>query len=209
MARFCHICGKEISDGASFCSECGTRIPCTAKSDSNTDTEPNVQSNDDSTEHINKGIEYADVYRKDDLNIAPVYTSDQPKISSSPSVHTSSEPKSTSSDADSHRKYGPLGTGAYFALILLFAIPVIGIISCIIMAVAPKNVNIKHFARAVLIWALIAIILAAASVVTAYIFRDAIADLCRNTTGRDPGELARAVSEFFRITFGISIPLYI
>ena len=52
-----------------------------------------------------------------------------------------------------------VGTGASFGLMLLFAIPIIGFIACIIMAFAPKNKNIKHFARAMLIWTVIAIVL--------------------------------------------------
>ena len=52
-----------------------------------------------------------------------------------------------------------VGTGAYFGLMLLFAIPIIGQIACLIMAFAPKNKNIKHFARAMLIWTVIAIVL--------------------------------------------------
>ena len=52
-----------------------------------------------------------------------------------------------------------VGTGAYFWLMLLFAIPIIGQIACLIMAFAPKNKNIKHFARAQLIWMVIAIVL--------------------------------------------------
>ena len=52
-----------------------------------------------------------------------------------------------------------VGTGAYFGLMLLFALPIIGQIACLIMAFAPKNKNIKHFARAQLIWMVIAIVL--------------------------------------------------
>ena len=52
-----------------------------------------------------------------------------------------------------------VGTGAYFGLMLLFAIPIIGQIACLIMAFAPKNKNIKHFARAQLIWMVIAVVL--------------------------------------------------
>ena len=53
-----------------------------------------------------------------------------------------------------------VSTAAYFGMMLLFALPVIGWIACIIMAFAPKNENIRHFARANLIWLLIAALLA-------------------------------------------------
>ena len=53
-----------------------------------------------------------------------------------------------------------VGTGAYFGMMLLFALPVIGWIACIIMAFAPKNENVRHFARANLIWLIIALLIA-------------------------------------------------
>lgn len=52
-----------------------------------------------------------------------------------------------------------VSTGAFFGLMLLFALPVIGWLVCIIMCFAPKNKNLKHFARATLIWILIALVL--------------------------------------------------
>lgn len=53
-----------------------------------------------------------------------------------------------------------VSTGAYFGLMLLMALPVIGFIACIIMAFAAKNRNIRNFARAILIWTVIALVLA-------------------------------------------------
>ena len=53
-----------------------------------------------------------------------------------------------------------VGTGAFFGMMLLFSIPVIGWIACVIMAFAPKNENIRHFARANLIWLIIALLIA-------------------------------------------------
>lgn len=48
---------------------------------------------------------------------------------------------------------------SYIGLLILFAIPVIGWISCIIMAFAAGNKNIRNYARAVLILAIIGIVL--------------------------------------------------
>ncbi len=53
-----------------------------------------------------------------------------------------------------------VGTGTFFGLMFLFAIPVIGWIACIIMAFASKNENKKHFAKAILIWLIISLVLA-------------------------------------------------
>lgn len=49
--------------------------------------------------------------------------------------------------------------GIYFGIILLFSLPVIGFISAIILSFAPQNKNIKNFARAALIWMVIAVVL--------------------------------------------------
>ena len=51
-----------------------------------------------------------------------------------------------------------VGTGAYFGLMFLFAIPVLGWIVCLICAFAMKNKNIRNFARAQLIWMVIGLI---------------------------------------------------
>lgn len=47
----------------------------------------------------------------------------------------------------------------YFGLLLLFSLPVIGWISCIVFSFAPKSKNIKNFARAVLIIMVISILI--------------------------------------------------
>lgn len=52
-----------------------------------------------------------------------------------------------------------VGMGAYFGMILLFSIPIVGLIACLIMAFAPKNKNIKNFSRAMLVWLLIGIVI--------------------------------------------------
>lgn len=52
-------------------------------------------------------------------------------------------------------------TAAFFWLILLFAIPFVGWIATIIMSFAPQNKSIKHFARAVLIWLILALVVVA------------------------------------------------
>ena len=52
-----------------------------------------------------------------------------------------------------------VSTGAFFGLMFLFSLPVLGWLACLIMAFAPKNLNIKHFARAMLIWLVIALVI--------------------------------------------------
>ena len=48
-----------------------------------------------------------------------------------------------------------VGTGAFWGLTLLYAIPVVGFICSIIFSLVPENRNIRHHALAILIWKLI------------------------------------------------------
>ena len=52
-----------------------------------------------------------------------------------------------------------VSTGAFFGLILLFCLPVIGWIACLLAAFVPKNRNIRNFARAMLIWLVIGLVI--------------------------------------------------
>ena len=52
-------------------------------------------------------------------------------------------------------------TGTYFGLMFLFSLPILGWLICLIVAFAAKNKNIKHFARAMLIWLVIALVVGA------------------------------------------------
>lgn len=54
-----------------------------------------------------------------------------------------------------------ISTGAFFGLMFLFSLPVLGWLVCLIMAFAAKNKNIRHFAQATLIWLVIALVLSA------------------------------------------------
>ena len=48
--------------------------------------------------------------------------------------------------------FGVVGAGTFIGLLVLFNIPIIGWVICIIMAFAAKNHNIRNLARAVLIY---------------------------------------------------------
>ncbi len=117
MAKYCTGCGRQIKEGVTFCTECGTKVPAESL----------------------------------DETIRPVHTGNAQ--SNTHTHHTSQRPEqSDHSDV--------ISTGTYFGLMLLFAIPVIGIIACIVMAFVPKNKNIRNFAKAMLIWLIIAAVIA-------------------------------------------------
>jgi len=52
-----------------------------------------------------------------------------------------------------------MGTGSYIGLMILFRIPVIGFIACLIVSFAARNRNMRNFARAELVLAIISILL--------------------------------------------------
>ena len=89
-----------------------------------------------------------------------------------------------------------VGTGAYFWLMLLFAIPIIGQIACLIMAFAPKNKNIKHFARAQLIWMVIGIIIAALVIGGIILLVNTFSDYIAEATGGEFNGLGDLFEQF-------------
>jgi amino acid transporter len=63
--------------------------------------------------------------------------------------------------------YSVMGVGAYIGTMILFCIPLLGWIICIIMAFAAKNLNRRNFARAMLVFLIIGLVL---SVVLYFVF---------------------------------------
>ncbi len=53
----------------------------------------------------------------------------------------------------------PVSTAYYFWMMLLFAIPVVGLIVCLVTAFSGEDASRKNFSRAVFIWILVAIVL--------------------------------------------------
>ena len=79
---------------------------------------------------------------------------------------------------------------------LLFAIPIIGQIACLIMAFAPKNKNIKHFARAMLIWTVIGIIIAALVIGGIVLLVNTFSDYIAEATGGEFNGLGDLFEQF-------------
>ena len=82
-----------------------------------------------------------------------------------------------------------VGTGAFFGLEFLFALPLIGFICCIIFSFAPKNRNLKHYARGKLIWSIIALALSILLILCAAIFLQALPGMVSEELGIEVNEL--------------------
>ncbi len=96
------------------------------------------------------------------------------------------------------KSFKSVGTAGYFFLMLLFALPIIGWLSCIIIALAAKNPSLKNFARAVLVWLVVGLIVLILLTMGALFFGQKIltainAGLGTNLSGLD--DLVKALYE--------------
>ena len=97
-----------------------------------------------------------------------------------------------------------VSTGTFFGLMFLFSLPILGWLICLIMAFASKNKNIKHFARAMLIWLIIALVVGALiglainaliNSITPYL-EQAMGELGQIGSSGDLGELTELIEQF-------------
>ena len=82
-------------------------------------------------------------------------TTPRPTASPAPQYTSAPQPKAAV-PADK-----TVSTGTFFGLMFLFSLPILGWLICLIVAFAAKNQNIKHFARAMLIWLVISLVVGA------------------------------------------------
>ncbi len=131
MAKFCTECGKEIADGVAFCTECGAKV-----------TEEPVQPvvSQPVPEATRPNAEQP-IYPQQPVYVQPTPPTVQQPI---PATETT---------------YKPVGTGVYFILSILFALPIIGFIACIVIAKTAKNQSLKNYAKATLIWYILSLVL--------------------------------------------------
>ena len=133
MSRFCTECGASIPDGAGFCIECGAKAP-------EAETIPD---------------QAAAAAIPEPLPAAPQpepareqYAYEEPKQTVYP-------PRTPAGSTAPDRGQKPVSTFAFWALKLLYAIPVVGFFASLVLAIAPENKSLKHHALATFIWRLI------------------------------------------------------
>jgi hypothetical protein len=133
---FCTECGATVQDGVKFCIECGKPIGETPQP----------------------------IPAMAAAAAQPTPAADAPAAQPTPAPQPAYgypaapvQPVVPGSAPDS--KSEVIGTGGYFLTLLLFAIPLVGWIACIIMAFAAGNRNRRNLARAMLIFLVIGLIL--------------------------------------------------
>ena len=184
MAKFCTECGKEIAQGVAFCTECGTKAPADpATATTETVTEAKDTKVETPVVHTPPAQSYPAQQQIPPQPPQQAYP--QPQQVYAQSVYQ--QPIYAQPAADPTTKVA--STGTYFGLMLLFALPIIGFIACIIMAFAPKNKNIKHFARAMLIWTIIGLVIGGLLVAGLMALSNVLTDLMNQATGGELGDL--------------------
>lgn len=63
-----------------------------------------------------------------------------------------------------------VGVGAYFWLSVLFSVPVVGLLACLLVSFVPRRKSLKNFGRASLIRAVIGLLLSGIAALTLWLF---------------------------------------
>lgn len=152
MAKFCGKCGNALEEGAKFCAECGNMVQ---EQKVETQKVPEIK-NPEPVSAPQPQPQAVSPKPTAPIQPRPTTAQAQPRpVTPQPSIaHQTSAPVTV----DKTSKVA--GMGAFFGLMLLFALPVIGFIAAIVFSFAPKNKNIKNFARATLVWMIIGIVIA-------------------------------------------------
>lgn len=96
-----------------------------------------------------------------------------------------------------------VGTGMYFLLMFLYALPGIGLIACIISAFAPSNKNIRNFAKAMLIWLVIGVAFTVIIVIAASLLGGVVTEYLAETDMQSFSEFGEAISELSQLKDGL------
>ena len=172
MSKKCSNCGFEMADDAVFCTECGTRMEAPKQ---NTTEQPQPQNAQPQNQYSAPNSQQnAQPQNQYSAPSSQQYAQPQNQYSAPYNQqYAQPQPDYYSQSPEDYAQNAVVTTGAFFGLNLLFSLPAIGWINCLIMAFAPKNKNIKNFARSKLIWIAIGIILGIiAGVVFSAVFKE-------------------------------------
>ena len=160
MAKICNVCNKEFPDRAIYCTTCGNKLETETVSD------PSVLMQENASQSMESPTENIVSVSDESPAAAPCYTVYHSTVDGQTEIlQDSILPKSTAQDKadvtdtlDAAEK--TVSVGKYFLLLFLFAIPVVGWISAIIILCgASKNKNVRNLAAALLVWVLIGLFL--------------------------------------------------
>lgn len=137
MSKKCVNCGAELDDSVLFCTECGTKL------DPVTDT----------------------VKEFGQAPAAPVAAAPAPAPAAQPEPRNNYGYAPAAPAAPGVEMAPVVKTSGFFWLDVLYVLPVIGLVACIIICAAAKNPNIRHHAASKLVEILVGIILTILAVI--------------------------------------------
>ncbi len=159
MAKFCTGCGKELADGVMFCTGCGTKA---------------AEGTPARTEAVKEAAPAtAEVIKE---QVAVQEQKPQQQYVSTQQTQQQYQPQQ-SQQAIQPTENHSASTAHFFWMMLVYSLPMIGWLICIIMAFAPKNESKKHFARAILIWAIVGIIISIIGLIIMSLLGGGIAEI--------------------------------
>ena len=123
---------------------------------------------------------------------APAPVSLNPQTVATPAPADPIPSKAEVTEENIPKEYRPLSVGGAFWMMLLFAIPVVGLVFSIIFSVSGWKKSRKNMARAVLIWKVIGLILAMVAFILIFFL---CKDLFEAMMGGDINEVIDAINE--------------
>ncbi len=126
----CPSCGYEISETASFCTNCGISIDHPPK-------QPVPKEQPAATDSSSASSQQ------------------QPSSQVPPVQAVKTQPIPPAATPQPSRETAVAGVGSFFGLMILFSLPIVGFICCIVFCFVPENKNIKHFAIGYLLYSLL------------------------------------------------------
>lgn len=177
MARFCTNCGKEIPDGVAFCTECGIKAPEQA--------------------FVVPPVNEAPVAVTAPASIpAPTHQPAPQPVYTAPSRPAQQPYVQQPSAPAEDNKSETVGTAYYFFMQLLFAIPIVGLIVCIISALTGSNKSKKNFSKAYLIWLIIGIVFSVIGTIIMISVFGSLFELSNSLAFSEYGEFSDLLEQF-------------
>jgi len=187
MPIFCTSCGAEITETTKFCTGCGAKVEQAAA------PEPEkaaVKEPEPAAPEAPK-IQLQHATNLDFEEPAPPQPPPQPPAPPPPQYQPQQftppppvVPPAYTAPSDAappkNSPYTPTGTLAYMGLMILFYIPLIGLITSIVLTFTSKNVNRRNYGRAVFIFFIIQFVLSIGLAIFFWIVWAQIADYANN-----------------------------
>lgn len=177
---FCTECGANVPDNVKFCTVCGKPMGAVARSEPVMAATTVQASGETQAKIIPQGYQAA---------YSPQEAHPQAALSNG--------------EAEPSRggKYAVMSTGSYIGHSVLFAVPIVGWIICVITAFAAGNLNKRNYARSVLIFLIIGIVFSVVAYIVFSWVAEAVIQYINEATQAELGDFG-GLGDLFDIING-------